>query len=351
MKIINFKLSRITAELKKPFVTNIRMVEAVEDVLLSLYTDEGAIGYGEAPPTVAITGEDINSIEKAIKERIFPAIKGVELGGDDIFETLRESSKNNSAKACVDMALYDILAKRADKPLCEYLGGRMGRLKSDITISLTNANQMLLDSKEAFGGGFSILKIKLGESEEESVKTLRLIREALPNVVIRVDANQAWSAKKSLRIIEQIAPLQIELIEQPVKADDFNALKEVSAKSAIPILADESVFGYEDAVRILDERAADFINLKLMKSGGIYEAAKIANLAKQRGAKIMIGSMLESTVSVSAAAHFALAYGADFCDLDAPFLAKEPNVATAFCYDKDEIYFLPCAGIGVYKAP
>lgn len=349
MKITDFKLSIIKSELKKPFVTNIRRVEAIEDVCLTLITDEGVLGYGEAPPTVAITGEDIETINKTIKERIFPAIKGLELGGNDVFEALHSSvAKNTSAKACVDMAIYDILAKSANMPLCEYLGGKRETLRTNLTISLGSIKDMLKDALSAYNDGFSILKVKVGEDEDDTVEVTRQIRERLPNAIIRLDANQAWDAAKSLRIIEKVEKYNIELLEQPVKASDFAGLKEVTAHSPIPILADESVFGYEDAVRILDEKAAHYINIKLMKTGGIYEASKIARLARERGAKVMMGSMLESVISVSAAVHFAMSdENICFYDLDGPLLAKPSTVKNALNFEKDEITVSECIGLGV----
>lgn len=348
MKIIDFSLSRITAELKKPFVTNIRRVERVEDVLLTLITDDGTIGYGEAPPTVAITGEDIGTIERNIKECIFPAIKGMSLG-DDVFETLHASiPKNTSAKACVDIALYDLLSRSKGVPLYEYLGGKNKTLKTNLTISLGSVDEMLRDVLAAYDDGFEILKVKVGESEDESVEITRLIREHLPNVVIRLDANQAWDRDKSIRIAEKVAKYDIELIEQPVKAADFEGLKYVSANSPVPILADESVFGYEDALRILDEKAAHYINIKLMKTGGIYEAARVARLARERGAKVMMGSMLESVVSISAAVHFAMSdENICFYDLDGPLLAKPSSVKNALLFDRDGVKLAESVGLGV----
>ncbi|MCI4399949.1 MAG: dipeptide epimerase [Campylobacteraceae bacterium] len=349
MKITDFKLSIIKSELKKPFVTNIRRVDAIEDVLLTLITDDGTKGYGEAPPTVAITGEDIGTIEKTIKERIFPAIKGLELGGNDIFEALHASvTKSTSAKACVDMAIYDILAKSANKPLYEYLGGKAKTLRTNLTISLGSPEVMLKDAIEAYNDGFSVLKVKVGTDKKECVEAMQSIRAALPSAILRVDANQAWDAKTALDIIESIAPLGIELVEQPTCAEDLAGLAEITAHSSIPILADESVFDYEDAVRILDGRMADYINIKLMKTGGIYEAIKIAALAKERGAKVMMGSMLESVVSISAAVHFAMSDdNICFYDLDGPLLAKPSSVKNALIFEKDEITVSECIGLGV----
>jgi len=350
MKITDFKLSIIRNELKKPFVTNIRRVEAIEDVCLTLITDDGTLGYGEAPPTVAITGEDIETINKTISERIFPAIRGMDLGGDDVFVALHASvAKSTSAKACVDMAIYDILAKSVDKPLYEYLGGKAKTLRTNLTISLGDNETMLKDALEAYNEGFGILKVKVGADEKATVEVMRNIRAALPSAVLRVDANQAWDAKTALKIIEKIAPLGIELIEQPTKAEDLAGLAEITAHSSIPILADESVFGYEDAVRILDYRMANYINIKLMKTGGIYEAMKIAKLAKERGAKVMMGSMLESVISISAAVHLSMSdENICFYDLDGPLLAKPSAVKNSLIFDMDTISLSPCTGLGVF---
>lgn len=348
MRIVDFRLRRISAELKKPFVTNIRRVDRVEDVLLELIADDGTVGYGEAPPTVAITGEDLDTIERNIKEHIFPAIKGMNLD-DEVFVVMHASiPKSTSAKACVDIALHDLLSRSKDVPLYEYLGGKSKILKTNLTISLGSVEDMLQDALAAYDDGFEILKVKVGESEEESVDITRLIREHLPNAVIRLDANQAWDAQKSLRIADKVARYDIELIEQPVKAADFEGLKYVSVNSPVPILADESAFGYEDALRILDDRAAHYINIKLMKTGGIYEAARVAKLARERGAKVMMGSMLESVVSISAAVHFAMSDdNICFYDLDGPLLAKPSSVKNALIFDKDEIKLAESVGLGI----
>lgn len=350
MRILDFRLEQITAELKKPFVTNIRRVEQVEDVCLTLITDDETLGYGEAPPTVAITGEDIETINKTIKERIFPAIKGIELDGNDIFEALHASvAKSTSAKACVDMAIYDILAKSVNKPLYEYLGGKAKTLRTNLTISLGDNDTMLKDAVEAYNDGFGILKVKVGADEKATVEVMRNIRAALPSAILRVDANQAWDANTALSIIEKIEPLGIELIEQPTRAEDLAGLAEITAHSSIPILADESVFGYEDAVRILDSRMADYINIKLMKTGGIYEAMKIAKLAKERGAKVMMGSMLESVISISAAVHLSMSdENICFYDLDGPLLAKPSTVKNSLIFDMDTISLSPCIGLGLF---
>lgn len=349
MRIVDFRLQTIGAELKHPFVTNLRRVDAIEDVLLTLICEDGSFGYGEAPPTVAITGEDLVSIKETIANVIFPAIKNVEIENSQIFENLNNCiKKSTSAKACVDMAIYDLLSKHASKPLYEYLGGQNRPIKTNLTISLTNPIQMLEDSIAAYEEGFEILKIKVGPSMADSIEAIRLIRNALPQAILRVDANQAWDENKSLQIIDNIYRYDVELIEQPVVASDLRALKNVTANSSIPILADEAVFTPEDARVILEERVADFINIKLMKSGGIYNALKILQIAKEYDSKVMMGSMLESVVSISAGAHFGmLDETIAFFDLDGPLLAKESAINHPMIFSQDTITIKNCIGLGI----
>ena len=124
--------------------------------------------------------------------------------------------------------------------------------------------------------------------------------------MIRVDANQGWTPKQAVRIISMLedANLDAELVEQPVKASDLEGMRYVTQRVYTPILADESVFTPADAIRILESGAADLVNIKLMKTGGLYNAMSIASIARALDAECMMGCMLEGNVAVTAAAHF-----------------------------------------------
>jgi L-alanine-DL-glutamate epimerase-like enolase superfamily enzyme len=283
-----------------------------------------------------------------------PAIQDIDIEDKDrIFKHLHSCvAKNSSAKACVDMALYDILSKSSGVPLYEYLGGEKKSIKTNLTISLTTPEKMLQDSILAYEDGFEILKVKVGKDINDTVETIKLIRLALPNIIIRVDANQAWDEKSSLAIIDKIYDFNIELIEQPVLANDLTALKNITAHSAIPILADESLFCLEDAVNICENKLANYINIKLMKTGGIYSAKKIVAVAKKHDVKIMMGSMLESVISISAGVHFALCDNI-IClfDLDGPLLAKPSTIQNSLIFDKDTISLESNIGLGIKSSP
>ena len=312
--------------LKTPFITALRKVENIEFVRVEILFDNGKMRFGEAPATVAITGESIdtilNSINK-IKNKI------VNKSIDEAFIILHNSSIGSSAKAAIDMALFRF----------EELNYMKKVLYTDITISLNKKEKMLNDSKAAFENNMPILKIKLGENINHAIEVTKLISKELANAKLLIDANQAWSLESSLKYIEAVKDLDIELIEQPVKANELNELKEISQKSNIKIMADESTFTLEDVKKVMKSKSADMINIKLMKCGGVTKAIEILEYARKNNIECMLGSMLEGPVSINAALHLALAYDdiIKYIDLDSPLLYKEPSDELDFEFNGYEI--------------
>lgn len=357
MKITSIQIGEIFVPLVTPFKTALRTVENVEDIIIRIDTDTGEAGYGEAPPTAVITGDTKGSIIAAIRDFIAPAITGMDIQDlDGIMNRIQHSIvKNTSAKACVDMAVYDLYAQSLGVPLYKALGGSKDHVETDLTISVDTVDKMVSDSLAAIAQGYRILKVKVGKEGMQDVERIRAIREAAgPGAVIRVDANQGWTAKEALRIISRLEDLDlnIDLIEQPVAAHDLSGMQYVTQHSQIPILADESVFSAEDAVRIIQTGAADLINIKLMKTGGIYEALKICSIAEIYGVECMMGCMLESKISVSAAAHLTAAKSIiTRADLDGPGLCKIDPYTGGPVFDANWIRMTDAPGIGVTSVP
>ena len=331
MKLKEIAIGYIEIPLVTPFKTALRTVNSVNDLIVKVTAEDGTEGYGEAPPTAVITGDTKESIEAAIRYYIAPSITG--MGLDDLPSIMAKMekclAKNTTAKAAVDIALYDLYAKLQKKPLFRLLGEKdpsaiKTELETDITISVNDTDEMVRDSVKAVGEGFRILKVKVGKGGEKDVERIREIRKAVgKDVVIRVDANQGWIREEAVSTITAMedAGLGIELVEQPVSYHDFKGMQYVTAHVQTPILADESVFSYEDGVRVMEEHGADLVNIKLMKTGGIHEAVKICDAADRFGIKCMIGCMLESKVSVSAGVHLAAARSCvTMADLDGPSL-------------------------------
>ena len=329
MKVSSIELKHISIPLNKTFKTALRTVDSAENTVVMVHTDDGRVGFGEAPPTKAITGEDNDSIRTTISKFITPALIGQEITDmDAIQEKLHGSIEGNtSAKAAVDMALYDLYTQELGVPLYKYLGGYRDRVETDITISINEPEEMAADAAEVVQQGFSALKLKVGIDSEKDIKRVKAIRDVVgSDMKIRLDANQGWEVDEAIETIRKIEELgfDVELVEQPVKARDFEGMKKVKDNVNTIIMADESCFSPEDARRLLEMNAADVLNIKLMKCGGIYKALQIIEIAEEFGVECMLGCMVESKISLTAAAHLAAAKKTiTRVDLDAAILLKE----------------------------
>ena len=353
MKITKVRLGRISVPLRTPFKTALRTVNSVEDVIVEIHTDCGAVGYGEAPPTGAITGDTTGAIIGAIQDHIAKTIIGRDV---DEFETLLQSVqkcvvKNSSAKAAVDMALWDLYGQQYNIPVYKLLGGARKNIVTDITISVNDPETMVKDALIAVDRGYDCLKMKVGINPELDVARLAAVRKAVgKDIVIRIDANQAWQPKEAVKILNKMQEqgLDIELVEQPVKAHDFEGLKYVTERSYVPVLADEAVFSPEDAMTIMKMGAADLINIKLMKCGGLYNALKIASAAEVFGVECMIGCMLEAKISVNAAVQLACAKNIiTKVDLDGPVLCSEDPILGGAVFEEKQITVSDEPGLGI----
>ncbi|MCD7767124.1 MAG: dipeptide epimerase [Lachnospiraceae bacterium] len=404
MKIEKIELGYVHIPLITPFRTALRTVDGINDLIVRITAEDGSFGFGEAPPTAVITGDTKESIEAAIRGYIAPSIIGMDLLDlDEVMRKMEKSiAKNTSAKAAVDIALYDLYAKQMGMPLYRVLSGAQGsrmsepnkpggaaakaesygrpggeaakaesgepisaaakaeadgapELETDITISVDETGKMVRDSLRAVADGFRILKVKVGKGGKKDVERVREIRRAVgPEAILRIDANQGWSAEEAISTIRAMEEegLKIELVEQPVSCHDFRGLQRVTKAVDTPILADESVFSYEDAERIIEEHAADYINIKLMKTGGIHQAMRICDLADRYQINCMIGCMLESKVSVSAGAHLAAARSCiTMADLDGPSLCAGDPYEGGPVYSGPKIYLNEDAGIGIRTVP
>ena len=353
MKITEVRLGRISVPLRVPFKTALRSVSSVEDVVVEVHTDTGAVGYGEAPPTGAITGDTTGAIIGALQDHIIKTVVGRDV---DDFENLMLTLdkcivKNTSAKAAMDMALWDLYGQLYKIPVYKLLGGSRKQIVTDITISVNDPEEMARDTLNAVERGYDTLKVKVGVDPTLDVARLAAVRKAAgPNVCIRIDANQAWQPKEAVRLLNQMQErgLDIEFVEQPVKAHDFEGLKYVTERSYVPVLADESVFSPADALTIMQMRAADLVNIKLMKCGGIYNALKIASAAEVCGVECMIGCMLEAKISVNAAVHLACAKQIiTKVDLDGPVLCSEDPILGGSVFDEQKITVSDSPGLGI----
>ncbi|HLR62671.1 MAG TPA: dipeptide epimerase [Lentibacillus sp.] len=328
MKISEVQTKKTSKPLEKAFKTALREVTEIEVIDVMIRLENGDTGNGSAASTWQITGESLPSIHAAIDGPIKDVIlnRDIEELEDILTKVEKNCIGNTSAKAAVDIALHDAYCKLFGVPLHQYLGGGSVFPETDMTIGLDRPEIMQKDAKERVGQGFNVLKIKVGNDEQMDISRIEKIREVVgEEATLRLDANQGWDRKQAVQIIRHLEKKRgIELVEQPVPAHDFEGLKYIRERVDIPIMADESLFSPFDAFRLIKMEAVDLLNIKLMKSGGIRRARQIADTAQSAGIECMIGSMMESSVSVAAAAHLAYAHcNITYYDLDAVLWLKE----------------------------
>jgi L-Ala-D/L-Glu epimerase len=306
-----------------PFTIATGTMDFAQNILIKIFTSENIIGIGECSAFPMIVGETQNTCYEMAKD--FATLwKGKD--ALDIEERLNQlnsfAAGNSTIKSAFDMALYDMASQNANQPLYEFLGGTKKEMLTDITVGIGSPEMMAAQAKAFVEKGATILKIKLGKDVASDIARIKTIRENIGSEIkIRIDANQGWSVDDATNALTQLGQYNIEFCEQPMRTYNDEYLPVLVKISPIKIMADESVYNHHDALRLIKNKACDYINIKFAKSGGIHEALKIIAVAKENNIPCMMGGMLESRVALTAFAHFAAAnpqiifYDMDTCML------------------------------------
>ncbi|RLI14005.1 dipeptide epimerase [Candidatus Bathyarchaeota archaeon] len=336
---------------REPFRTALGISRTTTNLLVEIETDFGPKGLGECSPLPRVTGETVERALDALRAVGERLIGLCPLRMELVRELLMELAPYSpAARAAVDMALFDILGQVAGEPLYKVLGGYREKVKTDLTIGLKGPSEMAFDALRAVEAGFRSLKLKVGTGPEEDYERVRAVRDAVGDgVELRVDANQAWSVRDAMKAIRMMSRLEVAFVEQPTPAHDLRGLAEVRATSPVPIMADESVLGPDDALRAIGLGAVDLINIKLMKCGGISEALRIAHVAEAAEVGLMVGCGGEGRLAITAGAHLAAALKPiTYADLDSDLLLADDVVAEGGSGVEDGFRLLPGEpGLGV----
>ncbi len=297
-------------QLRATFRTSLREVSELDVIAVDVSWSDGTLSTGEVSPTPPITGETAESIVAAVLGPLAHAIVGVPLVElDEIFTRMAKALLGNTtAKCALDLAVHRALADRYGG-LAAVLGVPHRSVRTDVTISLASPEAMAVASTERSSEGFDILKLKVGgEVDQDVARILAVSRAVDPSLRLRLDANQGWTAKQALNVLERVerANVTIDLVEQPVPASDLHAMATVTRHSAVPVLADESVHSPRDVLRVAELGAADMVNVKLAKCGGLRAARDVVAVARVCGLGVLVGCMLEPASAVAAAATLAM---------------------------------------------
>lgn len=340
VRITKIEIIPTRIKLTEPFVISKGALTHAKNTIVIIHCDQGLFGTGECCPYRSIHGETQEGtvvVGKFIAENL--------LGKNPLHiqthvdAMSRMITGNASIKCAIDMALYDLSAKLCEIPLYQYLNAdNSKKIYTDMTISLLDKEKMAEKARKYVDQGFPFLKVKLGERpSEKDIKRIVAIREEIgDDIPLRIDANQGWNYLDSIRALEAMAELNIEHCEEPIPY--WNRIDQVrlTSESPIPIMADESAFHHHDTYQILADGAADMINIKLGKAGGICNAMKIGGITEGADVYCQVGSFSESRVGISALVHFSQAWkNIVHYDLDSPLMLSEDPVIGGMKYHAD----------------
>lgn len=319
MKITGASYERLDLSLSVPYTIAYETVSRTSNFILKIETDGLSVGYGCAAPDLEVTGESPEMVQAALEHVILPFLKGQSpFTYTRILEELKVLCPDSpSAWAMVDMALLDLVSKKAGVPLYHYLGGYKESIETSITIGILKMEETLATAREFTKRGFNILKIKGGLDLQEDIAKMIRLREEFPATVFRFDGNQGYSVEDSIAFVKATQEVGIQIFEQPTRTKGDHKLGEVTHAVGIPVMADESLKTLDDAFRLAQHDLIDMVNIKLMKVGGITEGMHINSVAKSAGLEAMVGCLDECALGISAGLHFALSRpNVHFADLD-----------------------------------
>ncbi|MGC1242264.1 MAG: dipeptide epimerase [Chryseosolibacter sp.] len=305
----------------KPYTIAFKTVDQVRNAFVEITLDDGTTGIGSGNPSEYVVGESLTQCLEALQQRNLDFLIGRDIREFHqlTFEVWKTFPKNPSARAALDIALHDVFTKYLGVPLVRFLGQKIKTLPTSNTIGIKSVGETVQEAREFIRQGFKILKVKLGKDLEEDIERLIMLRESLGNdVIIRVDANQGYTAGQTIDFYLKTKDLNLELIEQPLPAKAVAEMKDLPEEIKSKIAADESLITPKDAIELIKPPyAAGIFNIKLMKCGGVSQGLKIADVALYEGVDLFWGCNDESIVSITAALHAAFScMNTKYIDLD-----------------------------------
>lgn len=327
--IRDIRVVDLNVPLTGPFGISGGAEEIACNLLVTIRLSDGTCGYGEAAPFTAFNGETQAQARRAITKAA-RCLHGKDVRNwRGLAQLIRAKiGPVGSAQCALETAMLDALTRQAGLPLWVFFGGMNAVLKTDMTIPTGGIDDAVVAARAIKARGISTFKIKVGAGTTElDVRRVRAVHDALPSCALILDGNGGFTAANALRLIKQldrsgIVPV---LLEQPVAKNDLSGLRRLVRDAGVPIAADESVTCAQDVFTLAQAKAAHVVNIKLMKCG-IVEALDIAAAARATGLGLMIGGLVETTLTMTTSACMAVGLGGfTFVDLDMPlFMARNP---------------------------
>jgi L-alanine-DL-glutamate epimerase-like enolase superfamily enzyme len=313
MKIVKVEAIPFAIPYRKPLKFASGEVHSADHVLVRVHTDEGLTGTAEAPPRPYTYGETQESIV-AVIDRIFaPQIMGLTaLEREAVHEKLDRTIGNPTAKAAIDMALWDILGQAAGMPVSGLLGGWTDRMRVSHMVGFAPADIMVAEAvriRETYG--ITTFKVKVGRQPyTDDVEACRALREALgTEVELYIDGNRGWSASESARALREMDGLGLTFAEELCPADDVLGRRWLVARSPIPFIADESATRPAEVTRELLGGSATAISIKTARTG-FTASQRVLHQCEGLGVEVVMGNQIDGQIGTLCTVTFGAAHRA-----------------------------------------
>ncbi|MCF4113191.1 MULTISPECIES: mandelate racemase/muconate lactonizing enzyme family protein [Dethiosulfovibrio] len=323
-----------------------------EHVIVRVEDEDGVRGWGESTPLPEFSGETVAIVKLVLTKYLLPPLIGMEsFDMGSLHESMDISIYgNNASKAAIDTALYDLNAKKLGVPIYKLTGGKY-RDKTAINrhIGITDIKKTEKLTEEYIRQGVKSIKIKIGDKVVEDIARVKTVRStAGKDVNIRVDANGGYDIGKAVKFIRGVVDCDLEMYEQLLPANMIDEASRLRREFGIPLCADEGVHSPADAAEQLMKGAADFITVKLIKTGGIYPALQIAGIAQAAGVGCVIANTFDTQINCAACLHLACSIPSAKTANDLTCYATQKEMADTCHRLKDGyLYVGPEPGIGV----
>ncbi|HPD47363.1 MAG TPA: enolase C-terminal domain-like protein [Anaerohalosphaeraceae bacterium] len=279
------------------------------NILVQAVSEEGLSGWGECCPRPYVTGETLETARTDLEKVILPPMIGVRFAdlreaAEALASMLPDLPRNRQAAFCAaELAVLDLVGKAFDISAGEVIGPIVHRtVRYSGIIAASDSAHVHRHAALIRLFGLHDVKVKVQRSRDQNVKILNTARRVLGNHVnLRIDANGAWSADEAIRQIERLSHFDLTAVEQPVAADDFEGMKYVTKAGLLPVVADESLCSVQDAEALIDQHAADILNLRVSKCGGLINTMRIYRKASRARRPCQLGAQVGETAILSAA--------------------------------------------------
>lgn len=330
MQITQAEVTFVNLKLRQPVrMLGAPAIDHIPAVFVRLETRQGDTAWGCTIAHPELTGEKPEDVVRGCREcaSLAPDLHPMNIEYS-LGELVSRLHPTPSVLCAFDLAFHDLLSLAAGMPLYRLLGGYRSRIQTSVTIPFTSIEEAVEIARSRASQGFRMLKVKGGLDPEEDVRRVRAIRRALPDHVLRLDADGGYTVQQALDVARALEPL-LEMLEQPTPAGDLEALRLVREYSPVRILADQSLRGLDSALSLAANRYVDGLSIKLATCGGLICARQIDAIARAAKMATMIGCLIEPALLISAGLHLALSSpNVIYADLDGNLdLVNDPSKA------------------------